>query len=309
MPWTLFPRENDKLSRKILLGAGIAAGTLTALSVWNTRRFIWKPQSLGPTAYDVEVQKLPVRAGEHTLYGELLLPKGKSGPLPTVICCSGFGTSFRFCKKTIGMCLAMSGFAAYCFDFYGGCQGSKSGGSMLEMSIFTERDDLSAVIGHVKTLDMVDQENLFLLGESQGGCVAGITASCRRDDVRAMVQYYPAFCIPDDARKRFTSVSEIPETYKVFNRKIGRVYAEKLLDFDVWREIAPYDRPVLIIHGGADRVVDVSYGRRAAEVYADARFVCLPGEDHSFSGKGKLRAAKLAFDFLTAHLTHSAAAE
>lgn len=66
---------------------------------------------------------------------------------------------------------------AYCFDFYGGCKGSKSGGSMLEMSIFTERDDLSAVIGHVKTLDVVDQENLFLLGESQGGCVAGITDS------------------------------------------------------------------------------------------------------------------------------------
>ena len=203
----------------------------------------------------------------------------------------------------------MSGLAAYCFDFYGGCKGGKSGGTMLEMSIFTERDDLSAVIENVKTLDVVDQENLFLLGESQGGCVTGITAPRCRNDVRAMVQYYPAFCIPDDARKRFASVSEIPATYKVFNRKVRRVYAEKLLDFDVWQEIVHYDRPVLIIHGDADKVVDVSYGRRAAEVYADAQLVCLPGEDHSFSGKGKLRAAKLAFDFFTAHLTGSADAE
>ena len=195
------------MNKKILLGAGIAAGALTALSVWNYRRFTLKPQPLGPTAYDVKVQKVPVRASEYTLYGELLLPKGKSGPLPTVICCSGFGTSFRFCKKTIGMCLAMSGFAAYCFDFYGGCKDSKSGGAMPEMSIFTERDDLSAVIGYIKTLDIVDRENLFLLGESQGGCVAGITAPIHRDDVRAMVQYYPAFCIPDDARKQFASVS------------------------------------------------------------------------------------------------------
>ena len=297
------------MNKKILLGAGIAAGTLTALSAWNYRRITLKPQSLGSTVYDVTVQKLPVRTGGHTLYGELLLPKGKDGPLPTVICCSGFGTSFQFCKKTVGMCLALNGFAAYCFDFYGGCRGSKSGGSMLEMSIFTERDDLSAVIGYIKTLDAVDQENLFLLGESQGGCVAGITAPRCRDDVRAVVQYYPAFCIPDDARKRFASVSDIPETYKVFNRKIGRIYAEKLLDFDVWQEIAPYDRPVLIIHGDADQVVNISYGRRAAEVYADAQLVCLPGEDHSFSGKGKLQAAKLAFDFFTAHLTGSAGAE
>ena len=277
------------MNKKILLGAGMAAGTLTALSVWNYRRFTLKPQPLGAAAYGVKVQKLPVRAGEHTLYGELLLPKDKSGPLPTVICCPGFGTSFQFCKKTIGMCLAMSGFAAYCFDFYGGCKGSKSGGTMLEMSIFTERDDLSAVIEYVKTLDVVDREDLFLLGESQGGCVAGITAPRHRDDIRAMVQYYPAFCIPDDARKRFASVSEIPETYKVFNQKVGRVYAEKLLDFDVWQEIAPYDRPVLIIHGDADQVVDISYGRRAAEVYAHARFVCLPGEDHSFPARTSFR--------------------
>ena len=250
---------------------------------------------------------LPVRTGGHTLYGEMLMPKGKSGPLPTVVCCPGFDTSFRFCRKTMGMCLAMSGFAVYCFDFYGGCKGSKSGGTMLEMSIFTERDDLSAVIKHIKTLDVVDRENLFLLGESQGGCVAGITVPRHQDDVRAMVQYYPAFCIPDDARKRFASASEIPETYRVFNRKIGRVYAEKLLGFDIYQEIVPYDRPVLIIHGDADRVVDVFYSRRAAEVYTDARFVCLPGEDHSFSGKGKLQAAKLAFDFFTAHLADNAA--
>lgn len=297
------------MRKKMLLGAGIVAGALTALSVWNGHRSTLKPQSLGSAAYGVNIQKLPVRTGEHTLYGELLLPRGKSGPLPTVICCAGFGTSFRFCKKTIGMCLAMSGFAAYCFDFYGGCEGSKSGGSMLEMSIFTERDDLSAVIEHTKTLDVVDQENLFLLGESQGGCVAGITAPRHRGDVRAMVQYYPAYCIPDDTRKRFASAAEIPETYKVFHRKVGRTYAEQLLDFDIWQEISPYDRPVLIIHGDADRVVNVSYGRQAVEVYPDAQFVCLPGENHSFSGKGKLQAAKLAFDFFTTSLADIATAE
>ena len=36
---------------------------------------------------------------------------------------------------------------------------------MLEMSTFTERDDLSTVIEHIKTPDVAEQENLFLLGE------------------------------------------------------------------------------------------------------------------------------------------------
>ena len=42
----------------------------------------------------------------------------------------------------------------------GGCKGSKSGGSVLEMSVFTERDNLSAVIERVKTMDV----NVLLLG-------------------------------------------------------------------------------------------------------------------------------------------------
>lgn len=73
------------MRKKILLGAGIVAGAWAALSVWNNHRSALKPQSLDSAAYGVDVQKLPVRTGEHTLYGELLLPKGKSGPLPTNI--------------------------------------------------------------------------------------------------------------------------------------------------------------------------------------------------------------------------------
>lgn len=58
----------------------------------------------------------------------------------------------------------------------------------------------------------------ILLG---AGIVAGITAPRHRGDVRAMVQYYPAYCIPDDAQKRFASAAEIPETYKVFHRRVS----------------------------------------------------------------------------------------
>ena len=73
------------MRKKILLGAGIVAGALTALPVWNDHRAAFKPQSLDSAAYGVDVQKLSVRTGGHTLYGELLLPRGKSGPLPTNI--------------------------------------------------------------------------------------------------------------------------------------------------------------------------------------------------------------------------------
>lgn len=275
-----------------------AAAVFAAASVYNYRRFMPRPRSFGPVSFPVETRKLPIRAGEHTLYGELLRPKGKDGPLPTVICCHGFGSSYKLCKKAMGMCLAKSGYQVYCFDFYGGSRHSRSGGTMLEMSIFTEREDLRAVIDHLYTLPEVDKAQLYLLGESQGGCVAGLTAPGREAQLKAMVLYYPAFCIPEDAQKKFARVEDIPPVSKTFNLEVGRIYYEKLLDFDIFEEIRHFSRPVLILHGDADTVVDISYGQRAAQAYPNATFKCYPGEVHGFTGKGKLQAAKDSYQFL-----------
>lgn len=287
----------NEVSTRILIGCAAAAG-LSAVSVWNYRRFMPKPEPLGEKRYRVTVQKVPVRASGHTLYGELLLPKRKQGPLPTVICCHGFCSTYRLCKGAMGMSLAMSGYAVYCFDFYGGSKHSRSGGSLLEMSIFTEREDLRHVIRAVRSFPSTDPNRLFLLGESQGGCVAGITAPEFQDELRGLILYYPAFCIPEDARKKFQRVEDIPEVSKTFGQNVGKVYNEKLLDYDVYDEIRKYDRPVLIMHGDKDRLVPIAYGKKAAEVYPHARFETFHGEIHGFTGAGKKRAIRMTYAFL-----------
>lgn len=267
-------------------------------SVYNYRRFMPKARAMGNRTWSVVVQKMPITTPKHILYGELLRPKEKEGPLPTVICCHGFGSSYKLCKNTVGMCLAKSGYQVYCFDFYGGSKRSRSGGTMLEMSIFTEREDLNAVIDYLYTLPEVDKEHLYLLGESQGGCVAGITAPKHENQLNAMILYYPAFCIPEDAQKKFAAVEDIPEVSKTFKLDVGRIYNEKLLNYDIYEEIRHFSKPVLILHGDVDTVVDISYGKRAAEVYPNATFKCYPGEIHGFMGKGKLQAAQDSYDFL-----------
>ena len=90
----------------------------------------------------------------------------------------------------------MSGLQVYVFDFCGGSKKSRSGGTMLEMSIFTERDDLNAVIDFIAARPEVDKKNLFLLGESQGGCVSGITAPSHMDQLKAKTgAAWTAYCI------------------------------------------------------------------------------------------------------------------
>lgn len=278
--------------------AATAVTALGAIGYANYRRFVPKPHALGEKKYKVNTQVLTIKAGDHTIHGELLLPQGLAGELPTVIVSHGLNSTGSFAKMLVGTSLAMSGFAVYCFDFWGGNLHSKSGGKMWEMSVFTEQADLNAVIDHIKTLDTTDADKLFLLGESQGGFVTGITAAQRPQDIRAVIEYYPAFCIPEDARARHGDMENIPEMEKLGSSKLGRVYSEKLFDYDVYKILPAYTGPVLIIHGDADKVVDISYGRKAADVYEHAEFVCLPGEIHGFTGEGKEKAAQLSYDFL-----------
>lgn len=286
------------MNPKIGIGIVAAASVFAGLSVINYRRFVPKPQALCEPACRVTVQKHPIQSGGHTLYGELMLPKDCSGKLPTVICSHGFNGSYRYFRSSVGMSLAMSGFAVYCFDFYGGSVHGKSGGKMTEMSVFTERDQLNDVIRAIKALDFVDQSKLFLWGESQGGFVTAITAAQHNEDLKAVVLFYPAFCARDDIQKRYHSLEEMPEIVDIFGKKVGKVYYEKLFDFDAYAEAAKYTGPVLIIHGDADRTVNVSYGKAAAQAYQNARLEILPGEDHGFSGKGKRKAVKLVYEFL-----------
>ena len=276
---------------------GAAAAVLTGLAYWNYRRFIPKPKSFGDRKYAVETRDLCVESGTHTLFGQLLVPQGISGKLPTVIVSHGLNSNGKNAKALVGESLAMSGFQVYCFDFYGGNLHSASGGNMWEMTVFTEKDDLNAVIEHIKALDTTDPENLFLLGESQGGFVTGITAA-EHPEIKAVIEYYPAFCIPEDARKRHESVSNIPEKEQFGGSLLGREYSESVWDYDAFDVISAYKGPVLILHGDRDRTVDISYGKRAAKAYAHAEFVTLPGEIHGFTADGRNKAAQFTYEFL-----------
>ena len=280
-----------------VLGIAAGAAALGGLSYLNYRRFMPAAKSLNYRNYRVHTEVLPVSYEGKTIYGELLTPEDVSGPLPTVICCHGYGSSYKLCENMIGKPQAMSGYAAYCFDFCGGSKRSKSSGSFHDMTIFTEREDLLKVIDTIKTLPQTDKNHLYLLGESQGGMVSAITAPQRKDDIRALALYYPAFCIPFDAREKFPSKDVVPDEVKAFTLNIGGDYYRSVYDFDVYGEIGDYTGPVLILHGDQDKMVPHKYGKMGAEAYKNCEFYTLPGEIHGWTGKGKREAAARAYAF------------
>ncbi len=228
--------------------------------------------------------------------GMLFLPeetdRGMAGKLPLVIFSHGFGSNFRELMHH-GEGFAESGLCCLFFDFCGGGTASSSDGTMQEMTILSECEDLQTVITCVKELDYVDPERIFLQGESMGGLVSALVAARHPQDIRAMVLWYPALGIPDDARIRVRE-----GRHEVFGLSLSETFDIDAMEIDVYTELQAYDKPMLIIHGTADNIVPIRYSERAAAVWADARLKAMPGAGHGFDGPDSIAARELSVSFI-----------
>jgi len=237
-----------------------------------------------------------------TIRGILLRPQ-REGRLPAVIVSHGFGSN-TFASLHFARRFAAAGFTAICFDFCGSGRG-KSDGASTDMSVLTELEDLNAVLDYVRGLDFVDTSRIVLAGCSQGGLVSALLAARRPEDVNRLILYYPAFSIPDDARKgrlpgRRFDPENLPETMSVLAIRLGTRYALDIRDLDPFGEIGAYTRPVLICHGTADRVIPIRYSQRAAEVYPNAQFNAIHRGGHGFLLRGFNAAVSASLAFLQA---------
>jgi pimeloyl-ACP methyl ester carboxylesterase len=245
-------------------------------------------------------RELPVTRDGISIYGIAHIPANKEGKFPTLIMCHGFSGSFA---SSIGYAesLARNGIASYVFDFIGGSTNSRSDGSTLDMSVMTEVADLNAVIDFLMRLDLVDTDNLFLMGESQGGFVSALASARRSGDIKGLVLIYPAFVIPDDARKRYPSIQDIPERITDMYMPLGKIYYRDIYDLDAYAAIAAYKKDVLILHGDSDPLVPIEYSERALQVYKSAELVVFEGAGHAFRGAYANRALALMESFVKGH--------
>ncbi len=228
--------------------------------------FFRKPklkEGITASAFECKRDGLTIRGTEYRPEGE---------DLPIAIVCHGF-MAWQDTVRHYAIMLAEMGYAAYCFDFNGGSvMRSKSDGKTTDMSVLTEVKDLEAVIDHLRIRPYVNKDRVFLMGCSQGGFVSALVAAKKKYPVEKLCLFYPALCIPDDIRAgqmmstKFDP-NNVPETVRCGPMKVGRCYATDVMQMDALEEIKAYNGKVCIVHGTADKIVDVAYAKRAAEVY------------------------------------------
>lgn len=134
-----------------------------------------------------------------SLRGELFRPKG-DGQFPTVILmhgCGGWQTAVRTTLTSYAKYLVANGFAVLNLDSFGprrnsGGQVCASYKKLKDAREYRTADAFDAM-KYLKKQEFVDPNNIFLMGQSNGGSVAINVANSKQSEphFRAVVAYYP----------------------------------------------------------------------------------------------------------------------
>ena len=248
----------------------------------------------GAPEKEEEVEKVELESGrtviqvehhERTIHGDVFIPEEESFPL--IIFSHGYN-GYKDDFRDSANYMMDNGIASITFTFCGSGERDPSGFGTTNMTLFTEKEDLSALIDYAKEIKGFNG-NLYLLGGSQGGMVSAMVAEERAADIKGMVLLFPAFCIPDNWNDtnypvdRYPTLESIPETIDFWGVKLGRNFVFTLRELDIYANMANFQKPVLILHGTNDNIVPISYSQRAAETYPNAELVTYKGEGHGFT--------------------------
>lgn len=188
------------------------------------------------------------------------------------------------------------------FDFNGH---GESDGKFEDMTVCNEIADGKAILDYVRTDPHV--RDIFLVGHSQGGVVASMLAGLYPDVVKKVVLLAPAAQLKDDALKGNTQgttydPNHIPEVVPLVGNKLGMklggFYLRTAQVLSIYEVSQRFTRPVSVIAGTNDQVVDPKYAKKYDEVYENSELHMIPDADHRFSGEYKDMAADLTAQFL-----------
>ncbi len=216
------------------------------------------------------------------IWGMAYIPNTVEARKPMVVMAHGFNGTHQE-PQPFAECLAMHGVASYIFDFCGGGNHSKSEGKTTDMTILTEKENVEDITRTVKQWDFVDTTRMALLGCSQGGLVAALTAAANSEMFQRLILVYPALLIPETAPRMLAQFDAHPgEPMDVMGLKLGRVYYEKINGMDVLNIIGSFKGKTFMVYGDQDGVVAGGTLDKAKTIYTDCSVKVIHTGKHGF---------------------------
>lgn len=201
---------------------------------------------------------------------------------PVVIFSHGYN-GYKDDFKSSAEYLMENGIGAITFTFCGSGARDTSGMATTDMTLYTEKEDLLAVMDYAKSLKWFDG-NLFLCGGSQGGMVSAMAAEDRVSELNGIALLFPAFNIPVDWKEMYPPENDpVPATIPWMGVTLGRNFVLSMRDLDIFEKMPDFTPSVLLFHGTNDNLVKMEYSERAEQTYPNAELIKYSGEGHGFT--------------------------
>lgn len=238
----------------------------------------------GPALAESQVTTI---VGDHwDIPATITFPQGE-GPFPFVVMYHGTGSSRDEAGGGYALladALAEAGIASARFDFAG------NGDSMVDYVEYTltgGMEDGNNVIAYMQAQDRIDPDRVGIVGWSQGGTVAMLTAA-RNPYIRSLVTWAGAVDMSgfmasqyEEAKHNGYAVIEF-DWREPLNLSID--WYDEARHIDIAQELAQYDGAVLAIAGSEDTVVplsDLDVIMAAVPTEAKQSHI-IAGADHTF---------------------------
>ena len=200
-----------------------------------------------------EQQEFEISVGEGRVRGTLQRPEtaGENGPAPIVLICSDPPGSMggpATLMDEMAAALAAGGLAVAQFR---GREGGESKPTATDLV-----DDASAVFRHLLLDDDLDGGRLGLLGWRLGSIIAACLAG-RTDQINRICLWSPI--TSGDLLSRIAKAGAAASLLDA--HAVGEPFIESLAKLTPAEDLAAHDRPTLLLHGAADRIIPPSCAR------------------------------------------------
>lgn len=260
-------KQLRKAGRFVAVGAGIAAvAAFPAAVVWV---FLHPPRRLHhrtPRSFlHIPFERVRLRSRDGTPISAWYVP-APEGVIPrgVVVLCHGYHGNRAMMLPYLQF-LNKAGYAAVLFDWRAH---GWSGGKMATFG-FTEPEDLTAALDWVSAQPDLEPLPIALFGESMGASVSLLVAAVETERVRAVVadSPYARFDRAVEGRLQLAFGPTVAPFVTPQARRIGEallgVRCDEIAPLEAMQRIFP--RPVLLIHGQADRLIAPENARLIAD--------------------------------------------
>lgn len=231
-----------------------------------------------------------IQRATHTIPSTVCIPKGE-GPFPAVVMLHGTGSN----RSEVGggydvaapILAERYGIATIRIDFIGN---GDSTSDYKEYDFTSATDDAFTALQYLASLSKIDPKRIGIMGWSQGGTMAMLTASKHPDTIQSVVTWAGALHLEGLwSEEEYATAERMGYFVKEYTWRTPLNYSlqwcKDVQATDVLQEFSKYSGPVLAIAGSQDQLVDPDQARLIAESSSHERseYFIIDGMDHIFN--------------------------